>query len=171
LLKRACRRGHRRPVRHGHQREIATDIGPVTVRCPGCATASGKGANASESPSAILPPHARRSKSLEVLIPNLLRQACLDRRHRGGNGGAALAKMPAGVSLELAGESTTCAMPPVIIGPTAEGKKELVALIDGVRESAQSWSERRRWLTMGAADGVLDQPVSDSLADACLFGR
>ena len=27
----------------------------------------------------------------------------------------------------------------VIIGATPEGKKELVGLIDGVRESAQSW--------------------------------
>ena len=29
----------------------------------------------------------------------------------------------------------------VIIGATPEGKKELVGLIDGVRESAQSWKE------------------------------
>jgi Transposase, Mutator family len=29
----------------------------------------------------------------------------------------------------------------VIIGATPEGKKELVGLIDGVRESAQSWRE------------------------------
>jgi hypothetical protein len=28
---------------------------------------------------------------------------------------------------------------PVIIGATPEGKKELVSLIDGVREDAQSW--------------------------------
>jgi transposase-like protein len=31
--------------------------------------------------------------------------------------------------------------PVVIIGATPEGKKELVGLIDGVRESAQSWKE------------------------------
>jgi len=29
----------------------------------------------------------------------------------------------------------------LIIGATPEGKKELVGLIDGVRESAQSWRE------------------------------
>jgi transposase-like protein len=29
----------------------------------------------------------------------------------------------------------------VIIGATPEGKKELVGLMDGVRESAQSWRE------------------------------
>ena len=42
----------------------------------------------------------------------------------------------------------------VIIGATPEGKKELVGLIDGVRESAQSWKEllldlKRRGLAMG----------------------
>jgi putative transposase len=29
----------------------------------------------------------------------------------------------------------------VIIGATADGKKELVGLTDGIRESAQSWKE------------------------------
>lgn len=52
----------------------------------------------------------------------------------------------------------------VIIGDTPEGKKELVGLIDGVRENAQSWRElpldpKRRGLAMSselaAADGAL----------------
>src|SRR3954462_13553956 len=52
----------------------------------------------------------------------------------------------------------------VIIGATPEGKKELVGLIDGVRESVQSWREllldlRRRGLSIGpelaVADGAL----------------
>ena len=52
----------------------------------------------------------------------------------------------------------------VIIGATPEGKKELVGLIDGVRESAQSWREllldlKRRGLAMppelAVADGAL----------------
>ena len=52
----------------------------------------------------------------------------------------------------------------VIIGATPEGKKELVGLIDGVRERAQSWREllldlKRRGLAMGpelaVADGAL----------------
>ena len=52
----------------------------------------------------------------------------------------------------------------VIIGATPEGKKELVGLIDGVRESAQSWKEllldlKRRGLAMAPklaiADGAL----------------
>ena len=42
----------------------------------------------------------------------------------------------------------------MIIGATPEGKKELVGLIHGVRESAQSWKEllldlKRRGLAMG----------------------
>jgi transposase-like protein len=52
----------------------------------------------------------------------------------------------------------------VIIGATPEGKKELVGLIDGVRESAHSWREmlldlKRRGLAIGpelaVADGAL----------------
>ena len=52
----------------------------------------------------------------------------------------------------------------MIIGATAEGKKELVGLADGIRESAQSWKEllldlKRRGLTIGpqlaVADGAL----------------
>jgi Transposase, Mutator family len=52
----------------------------------------------------------------------------------------------------------------VIIGATPEGKKELVGLTDGVRESTRSWKEllldlKRRGLSMGpelaVADGAL----------------
>ena len=51
----------------------------------------------------------------------------------------------------------------VIIGATPEGKKELVGLIDGVRESAQSWKDccsteaPRTWGApkLAVADGAL----------------
>jgi putative transposase len=65
--------GHRRLVRHGHlpEREIATGIGLVSVRQP---RVRDRGLQREErirfSPS-ILPPYARRSKSLEVLVPIL----------------------------------------------------------------------------------------------------
>ena len=67
--------GGQRVVRHGHlpEREVMTGIGPVTVRQP---RVRDRGATASDdrrirfSP-AILPPYARRSKSLEVLLPVL----------------------------------------------------------------------------------------------------
>ena len=59
-------------------------------------------------------------------------------------------------------ENAECVL--VLIGATPEGKKELVGLIDGVRESAHSWREllldlKRRGLSMGpelaVADGAL----------------
>ena len=63
--------GHRRLVRHGHlpEREIATGIGPVVVRC---LRVRDRGrAKVIVSVFQDLPPYARRSKSLEVLIPVL----------------------------------------------------------------------------------------------------
>ena len=67
--------GHRRVVRHGHlpEREVMTGIGPVAVRQPRVRDRQA----ASDDPErihftpAILPPYARRSKSLEMLIPIL----------------------------------------------------------------------------------------------------
>jgi transposase-like protein len=65
--------GRRRLVRHGHlpEREIMTGIGPVAVRCPRVRDRGGEGCERIRFSSAILPPYARRSKSLEVLIPIL----------------------------------------------------------------------------------------------------
>jgi hypothetical protein len=58
-------------VRHGDlpEREIMTGIGPVAVRCPRVRDRGGEGPERVRFSSAILPPYARRSKSLEVLIP------------------------------------------------------------------------------------------------------
>ena len=60
-------------VRHGHlpEREIMTGIGPVAVRCPRVRDRGGAGCERIRFSSAILPPYARRSKSLEALIPIL----------------------------------------------------------------------------------------------------
>jgi transposase-like protein len=65
--------GRRRVVRHGHlpEREIMTGIGPVSVRAPRVRDRAGQGENRIRFTSAMLPPYARRSKSLEVLIPIL----------------------------------------------------------------------------------------------------
>ena len=65
--------GRQRLVRHGHlpEREIMTGIGPVAVRCPRVRDRVGEGAERIRFSSAILPPYARRTKSLEVLIPIL----------------------------------------------------------------------------------------------------
>src|SRR3954465_326284 len=61
--------GRQRLVRHGHRREraIMTSLGPVPVRAPRVPT--GAGESRIRFTSAILPPYARRSKRLEVLIP------------------------------------------------------------------------------------------------------
>jgi transposase-like protein len=65
--------GRQRLVRHGHlpEREIMTGIGAVAVRCPRVRDRVGEGAARIRFSSAILPPYARRTKSLEVLIPIL----------------------------------------------------------------------------------------------------
>ena len=65
--------GRRRLVRHGHlpEREIMTGIGAVAVRCPRVRDRAADGGERIRFSSAILPPYARRSKSLEVLIPIL----------------------------------------------------------------------------------------------------
>jgi hypothetical protein len=65
--------GRQRLVRHGHlpEREIMTGIDPVAVRAPRIRDRVGTGEERIAFSSAILPPYARRSKSLEVLIPIL----------------------------------------------------------------------------------------------------
>lgn len=67
--------GRQRVVRHGHlpEREIMTGIGPVAAQQPRVRDreAAAEGISAIKFKPAILPPYARRSKSLEVLIPVL----------------------------------------------------------------------------------------------------
>ena len=65
--------GHERVVRHGHlpEREIMTGIGPVAVRQPRVRDREATEGERIRFSSTILPPYARRTKSLEVLIPIL----------------------------------------------------------------------------------------------------
>jgi transposase-like protein len=193
--------GRRRLVRHGHlpAREIMTGIGPVAVRCPRVRDRVSEGAERIRFSSAILPPYARRSKSLEVLIPVLYLKGistgefeealvALLGKDAGGLSASTITRLKEAWSEEHARWSKRdlsakryvyfwvdgihvqarledegqCLL--VIIGATPEGKKELVGLLDGVRESAQSWREllldlKRRGLVMGpelaVADGAL----------------
>jgi putative transposase len=193
--------GRRRLVRHGHlpEREIMTGIGPVAVRCPRVRDRVGEGAERIRFLSAILPPYARRSKSLEVLIPILYLKGissgdfeealvALLGNDAGGLSASTITRLKEAWSEEHARwskrdlsakryvyfwvdgiyvqarleDEAQCLL--VIIGATPEGEKELVGLIDGVRESAQSWREllldlKRRGLSMGpelaVADGAL----------------
>ncbi len=65
--------GRQRVVRHGHlpEREIMTGIGPVAVRQPRVRDREAAGGERIRFCPSILPPYARRTKSLEVLIPIL----------------------------------------------------------------------------------------------------
>ena len=193
--------GRQRLVRHGYlpEREILTGIGPVTVRCPRVRDRVGEGAERNRFSSAILPPCARRSKSLEVLLPILYLKRVstgdfeealipLLGKDAGGLSAATIGWLKQiwsgehlrwskrdlsikryvyfwadGIHVQARLEETAqCLL--VIIGATPEGKKELVGLIDGVRESAQSWKDllldlKRRGLAIGpelaVADGAL----------------
>ena len=193
--------GHRRLVRHGHlpEREIMTGIGAVAVRCPRVRDRAVNGGERIRFSSAILPPYARRSKSLEVLIPMLYLKgistgdfeealAALLGKDAGGLSASTIARLKEawidehvrwrerdlsakryayawadGIYVQARLEDDAqCLL--VIIGATAEGKKELVGLADGIRESAQSWKEllldlKRRGLTidpqLAVADGAL----------------
>jgi transposase-like protein len=198
----ACTKdGRRRLVRHGHlpEREIMTGIGPVAVCAPRVRDRVGQGEERIRFTSAMLPPYARRSKSLEVLIPILYLKGVSTGDFAEALG-ALLGPDAGGLSASTVGrlkevwteehvrwrkrdfsakryvyfwadgihvqarleDAAQCLL--VIIGATPEGKKELVGLIDGVRESAQSWREllldlKRRGLTIGpelaVADGAL----------------
>jgi putative transposase len=193
--------GRQRLVRHGHlpEREIVTGIGPVAVRCPRVRDRVGDGPERIRFSSAILPPYARRSKSLEVLIPILYLKGvstgdfqeallALLGKDAGGLSASTIGRLKDAWSDEHARwskrdlsakryvyfwadgihvqarleDDAQCLL--VIIGATPEGKKELVGLIDGVRESTQSWREllldlKRRGLAVGpelsVADGAL----------------
>ena len=193
--------GRQRLVRHGHlpEREIMTGIGPIAVRCPRVRDRVGEGSERIRFSSAILPPYARRSKSLEVLIPILYLKGistgdfeealvALLGKNAGGLSASTIGRLKEawsdehvrwskrdlsakryvyfwadGIHVQARLEDEAqCLL--VIIGATPEGKKELVCLIDGVRESAQSWREllldlKRRRLAiapeLAVADGAL----------------
>jgi hypothetical protein len=65
--------GQQRVVRHGHlpEREIMTGIGPVAVRQPRVRDRDAAEDERIRYSPSIVPPYARRAKSLEVLIPIL----------------------------------------------------------------------------------------------------
>ena len=193
--------GRQRLVRHGHlpERRIATGIGTVTVRQPRVRDRGQPGETPIRFSSAILPPYARRTKSLEVLIPILHLKGistgdfeealmALVGTDAGGLSASTIARLKEiwaeeharwqqrdlsakryvylwadGVYFQARLEDDAqCIL--VIIGATPEGKKELVGLADGVRESALSWKEllldlKRRGLDvapeLAIADGAL----------------
>src|SRR3954470_147542 len=193
--------GNQRLVRHGHlpEREIMTGIGSVAVCQPRVRDREAVGGERIRFSPTILPPYARRTKSLEVLIPILYLKgistgdfeealAALLGKDAGGLSASTIGRLKDawldehlrwserdlsakryvyfwadGIHVQARLENDAqCLL--VIIGATPEGKKELVGLIDGVRESAQSWKEllldlKGRGLAMAPklaiADGAL----------------
>ena len=193
--------GRQRLVRHGHlpERSIMTGIGAVEVCVPRVRDRLGGADDRIRFSSAILPPYARRSKSLEVLIPILYLKgistgdfaealSALLGSNAGGLSASTVARLKEvwgdeharwlkrdlsvkryvyfwadGIYVQARLEDEAqCLL--VIIGATPEGKKELVGLADGLRESAHSWRDllldlKRRGLSSGpqlaVGDGAL----------------
>ncbi len=74
--------GCQRLVRHGHgpERQILTGIGPVAVRRPKVRDRDADGNNRIRFTSAILPRFARRTRSVEAVLPTLLLAWFVERR-------------------------------------------------------------------------------------------
>ncbi len=193
--------GRQRLVRHGHlpERSIMTGIGAVEVCVPRVRDRLSSTDDRIRFSSAILPPYARRSKSLEVLIPILYLKgistgdfaealSALLGPNAGGLSASTIVRLKEvwadeharwlkrdlsvkryvyfwadGIYVQARLEDEAqCLL--VIIGATPEGKKELVGLADGLRESAHSWRDllldlKRRGLSSGpqlaVGDGAL----------------
>ena len=193
--------GRQRLVRHGHlpKRSIMTGIGAVEVCVPRVRDRHSGADDRIRFSSAILPPYARRSKSLEVLIPILYLKgistgdfaealSALLGPNAGGLSASTIVRLKEvwadeharwlkrdlsvkryvyfwadGIYVQARLEDEAqCLL--VIIGATPEGKKELVGLADGLRESAHSWRDllldlKRRGLSSGpqlaVGDGAL----------------
>jgi transposase-like protein len=167
-----------RLVRHGHgpERQIQTGIGPVPVRRVKIRDRGASGTDKIRFTSAILPLWARRTRSLDALLPALYLRgistgdfqealsallgkdapalsppvitrltaewsADFDRWQKRDLAARRYVYIWAdGVYLQARmEENAECML--VLIGATPEGRKELVGLQVGVRESAQSWRE------------------------------
>lgn len=112
--------GHQRIVRHGHlpERAVMTGIGAVNVRQPRLRDREpGPDGRIAFTPS-ILPPYARRSKSLEVLLPILYLK---------------------GISTGEFGEALSA-----LLGKDAPGlsPSTIVRLKDGWAEEHKAWERR-----------------------------
>ena len=169
--------GRRRIVRHGYlpEREIQTGIGAVRVQAPRVRDRSG----GIRFTSSILPRYLRRTKSVEELLPWLYLKGIST-----GDFGEALAvwweEYEAWRRRDLSARryvyfwadgvyfsprldhDKQCVL--VIVAADAKGHKDIVGLVDGYRESAQSWREllldlKRRGLETGpelvVGDGAL----------------
>ena len=134
--------GQQRVLRHGHlpERDIMTGIGPVAVRQPRVRDREASEGERIRYSSSIVPPDARRSKSLEVLTPVLYLKgissgdfeealAALVGKEAPGLSASTIARLKSlpsrkrgrcGVRSTRAGRSVTCQQSAMsIAGPTA----------------------------------------------------
>jgi putative transposase len=163
--------GRRRVVRNGHgpERQIQTGIGPLEVRRPKVRDRNAGSDEPIRFSSAILPAYLRRPRNIEELLPWLYLKGvstgqfaealtALLGPEAPGLSATTVRRLTARwqerdlsarryVYLWADGVSFTprleherqCLL--VLIGADASGRKELLAVEDGFRESAQSWRE------------------------------
>ncbi|WP_035414179.1 IS256 family transposase [Chromohalobacter israelensis] len=140
--------GRQAVVRNGYlpERTVQTGIGDVSVQVPKVRDRSSGGARFNSS---LLPPYLKRARSIEELMRDL------------GDRGYVY-WWADGIYSNVRLDDRLCLL--VIIGVTEQGRKELVAVEDGFRESAASWetvltSLRARGLTtppkLAVGDGAM----------------
>ncbi|MBQ0821227.1 IS256 family transposase [Microvirga sp. HBU67558] len=193
--------GRERLVRHGHgpERTLQTGIGPVEVSRVKIRDRGAAGADRIRFTSAILPKWARRTKSLDALLPILYLRGLSTGDFQEALSallGQDAPNLSPSVVTRLTGEwqseyerwqardlsarryvyvwadgvylqarmadQAECIL--VLIGATPEGKKELIGIQAGVRESAQSWREllveiKRRGLSIAPHIAVGDRAL------------
>jgi len=154
--------GRARLVRHGFlpEREVMTGIGPVPVTVPRIRDRKPGTDKIAFTPS-ILPRYLRKAKSVEDLLPWLYLKGlssgdfsealCEAWQKRDLGARRFLCIWADGVYFKpRMSEEKQCVL--VIVGADEYGRKELLAMTDGFRESTRSWREvlldlRRRGLT------------------------
>src|SRR5579864_692916 len=165
--------GHRVVVRNGHlpARQLQTPLGEIEVHQPRVRDRR-PAAERETFQSSILPPYLRKTRALEELLgpeaPGLSAttmtrlKSCWEEEYKAWQGRSLAAKRYVyvwadgvyfNVRLESPGNARQCIL--VLMGATAEGKKELLAVADGYRESEQSWLELLLDLR---SRGLLDDP-------------
>jgi transposase-like protein len=200
--------GRERVVRHGQgpERAVQTGIGPVAVRRAKLRDrGAGEGGERIRFASTILPRWARRTRSLDALLPVLYLRgvssgdfrealAALLGKDAPNLSPAVLARLKAEWEAEHARwqrrdlsarryvylwadgvhftprleHERQCLL--VLIGADASGRKELLAVEDGFRESAQSWRElllRLRDENGLVIDGLWSMLGDEGQAAAC----
>jgi len=161
-------KGRQRITGYLPEREIQTGIGPVSVKVP---RARDREPDNASDPlhfrSSIVPPYLRKTRSMEELIPWLYLKSIGEKERDQWQGRDLSQKQYVyiradGIYCNVRMDDRQCLL--VIIGATEDGKKELLALDSGLRESDLSWTEvlldlkHRETGRWGWSAGVLESP-------------